>query len=107
VPSIRNLVWGGALALAVLTAAVYACVTVPGTPTSVTTLMSGCEQRFTLEWPVDSPPGGTRKLSGYITGQRAGHAEPVRRLVQALDASGLPRLRLGLHAHSELVRRIF
>jgi hypothetical protein len=88
VRSVQKLAWGGGLALVVLTAAVYASVSFRGTPTSVTTLMTGWEQRFMLEWTVEAPPGGPRRLSGYITGQRAGHAEPVRLLVQALDPSG-------------------
>jgi hypothetical protein len=52
-------------------------------------LMCGWEQRFNLEWTVPSPSGGRRRLSGYITSRQGGHAEPVRLLVQALDASGI------------------
>jgi hypothetical protein len=87
VPSVRELVWGGALALGVA-ALVYASVSFRGTPASVTTQMSGWEQHFKLEWTVDSAPGGKRRLSGYVTKQSGGHAEPMRLLVQALDASG-------------------
>ena len=55
---------------------------------SVTTLTEGWERRFKLEWTVEAPSGGPRKLSGYITSQPAGHAEVVRLLIQALDDKG-------------------
>ena len=87
--SIRKPVLGVVLALAALAVAVYAGVTFRGVPPSVTTLMSGWEQRFHLEWTVQSPGGGRRRLGGYITSRQGGHAEPVRLLVQALDASGV------------------
>jgi hypothetical protein len=67
---------------------VYAAVSFRGTPPSTTTLMSGWEQRFTLEWTVASEPGRGSRVSGYITSQYGEHAEPVRLLVQAVDASG-------------------
>lgn len=82
---IRKPAWGVAPALAAVAAAVYAGVSFRGVPPDVTTLMSGWEQRFSLEWTVRSPSG---RLSGYITSRQGGHAEPVRLLVQALDASG-------------------
>jgi hypothetical protein len=84
----RKLVWGGGLAVALATAGVYAGVTLRGTPSSMTTLMSGWEQRFTLEWTVESEPGRSPRLRGYITSQHGEHAEPVRLLVQAFDANG-------------------
>ena len=87
-PRVRTLAWGGGLALAVLTARVYASVSFRGIPASVTTLMSGWDQRFKLEWSVESVPDSTRRLRGYITSQHGEHAEPVRLLVQAVDASG-------------------
>jgi hypothetical protein len=74
--------------LVLLTAWVFAAVTYRGTPMSVTTLTEGWERRFKLEWTVEPPAGGARKLSGYITSQQGGHAELVRLLVQALDDKG-------------------
>jgi hypothetical protein len=88
VRSARRLAWGGALGLAALTAVVYAGVSFRGTPMSVTTQMSGWERHFKLEWTVDSPPTGGRRLSGYVTKETGGHADPMRLLVQGLDASG-------------------
>jgi hypothetical protein len=88
VPSARKLVGIAALALAAVAALVYASGTFRGGQTSVTTLMSGWERHFTLEWTVDAPAGDRRRLSGYLTKQTDGHAEPMRLLVQALDAAG-------------------
>jgi hypothetical protein len=85
----RTLVWaGGALAAVAATAGVYAAVSFRGTSPSTTTLMSGWEQRFKLEWTVATEPGRGSRLHGYITSQYGEHAEPVRLLVQAVDASG-------------------
>lgn len=86
--SVRKPVWGVALALAALAAAVYAGVSFRGVPPDATTLMAGWEQRFSLEWTAPPAAAGWRRLSGYITSRQGGHAEPVRLLVQALDASG-------------------
>ncbi len=89
-PSARQLILGGGLALVALGAAVYANVSGQRTsPTPVaTTLMTGWESRFKIEWNVESETGGTRRIRGYITSQHGEYAEPVRLLAQALDASG-------------------
>jgi hypothetical protein len=84
----RKPVWGVALVLAALAAAVYAGVSFRGVPPDVTTMTSGWEQHFNLEWTVESPSDGRRRLKGYITSRQGGHAEPVRLLVQGRDASG-------------------
>ena len=54
---------------------------------SVTTLTTGWEKHFTLEWTVESPPGGIT-LRGSVTSSHGAPAEPMRLLAQALDASG-------------------
>lgn len=89
-PSARQLILGGGLALVALAAAVYASVSGQRTPSTpaATTLMTGWEGRFKLEWSVESEAGGTRRIRGYITSQHGEYAEPVRLLAQALDASG-------------------
>jgi hypothetical protein len=78
-----------------LALAVYAGVTsreprAPAAPAAPATLMYGWEQKFKLEWQVESARG-TRLLRGYVTSQHGEHAEPVRLLVQGLDASGSPQ----------------
>src|SRR2546430_17111177 len=55
---------------------------------STTSLMQGWEHWFKLEWSVESEPGGGKHIRGYITNEYGGSAQPVRRLAQALDASG-------------------
>jgi hypothetical protein len=52
------------------------------------TLVAGWEHRFSLDWSVESEPGPTRRVRGYITSQYGESAEPVRMLAQALDSSG-------------------
>jgi hypothetical protein len=79
---IRKPAWGVAPALAAVAAAVYAGVSFRGVPPDVTTLMSGWEQRFSLEWTVRSPSG----LGVPALPARDVAAQPL--LVQALDASG-------------------
>jgi hypothetical protein len=54
---------------------------------SVSTLMSGWEQHFTLDWVVEPESGDTRRVSGYVYNQSGEYAEPLRVLVKALDAS--------------------
>ena len=53
-----------------------------------TTLVAGWEYRFSLDWTVESEPGPTRRVRGYISSHYGESAEPVRILAQALDASG-------------------
>jgi hypothetical protein len=57
-------------------------------PPSVTTLMAGWEQKFTLEWSVDPEPGGTRRVRGYVVSRYGQRAEPMRVLGRALDGAG-------------------
>lgn len=59
-----------------------------GTPASTTTLMTGWEQKFSLEWTVVSEPGGTQRLEGYVVSKFGQAVEPFRVLGRALDASG-------------------
>jgi hypothetical protein len=57
-------------------------------PQSNTTLMFGWEHHFGIEWTVVTDPNGTRRIQGYVTNFYGRHADPVRVLGQALDASG-------------------
>ena len=88
--------WGGGIVLAGLSLAVYAGVASrdarPTSPPTAAppTLMYGWEQKFKIEWSVESA-GGARRLRGYITSQHGELAEPLRLLVQGVDASGSPQ----------------
>ncbi len=55
---------------------------------STTTLMAGWEQKFKLDWTVETEPGGTHRIRGYVVSQYGQHADPLRVLGQALDTSG-------------------
>ena len=54
---------------------------------TTTTLMSGWEQHFTVEW-ADQAQNGARRVTGYVYASKGDDAEGVRLLAQALDASG-------------------
>ena len=49
---------------------------------SVTTLTTGWEKHFTVEWTVESQPGGVT-LRGSVTGSHGARAEPMRLLPAA------------------------
>ena len=55
---------------------------------SMTTLMPGWEQFFSLEWTVGAEREGSRQLDGYILNRYGEYATDIRLLVQSLDASG-------------------
>jgi hypothetical protein len=52
-----------------------------------TTLMSGWEEHFTVEWAA-TPTNGGRRITGRVYDHKGEYAEDVRLLAQALDASG-------------------
>jgi hypothetical protein len=84
--AVRRSVVAGALGLAVLIGS--GCGTA-GTPGAVTTtLMTGWEQWFTLEWTVESDRNDTRRIRGYIVNRHGQAVEPLRLLTRAFDASG-------------------
>lgn len=59
-----------------------------GVSPSTTTLMAGWQQKFELDWQAKPGPDGTQRIQGYIVSRQGHSAEPVRVLVQVLDASG-------------------
>ena len=59
-----------------------------GVSPSTTTLMAGWQQKFELDWQAKPGPDGTQRIQGYIVSRHGHSAEPVRVLVQVLDASG-------------------
>lgn len=76
--------------VALLAAGVPACGTASGylTPSeSTTTLMSGWEHWFTVDWSVEPEPDGTGRVGGYLTNAHGTAAGSIRLLAQALDSS--------------------
>jgi hypothetical protein len=59
----------------------------PASPPAAT-LMAGWEHQFELDWQVTPEDGGTQRIQGYLVNRNGRRAEPVRVLVQAIDASG-------------------
>jgi len=93
---VGRVVWAAGAAFAGLALAVYAGVASrdarPTSPPAAApqTLMYGWEQKFKIEWSVESERGA-RRLRGYVTSQHGELAEPLRLLVQGVDASGSPQ----------------
>ena len=50
--------------------------------------MAGWQEKFDVDWQAKPEPGGIQRIQGYIVSRYGRSAEPVRVLVQALDASG-------------------
>jgi hypothetical protein len=55
---------------------------------TTTTLMSGWEHHFTVEFAADQGRNGTRRVSGYINNNKGEFAIDLRVLARAVDASG-------------------
>ena len=72
--------------IAAMTAACAGTGSSPPSTMTTTTLMSGWEQHFTVEW-ADQAQNGARRVTGHVYASK-GDAEGVRLLAQALDASG-------------------
>ena len=72
--------------IAAMTAACAGPGANPPSTMTTTTLMSGWEQHFTVEW-ADEGQNGARRVTGHVYASK-GDAEGVRLLAQALDASG-------------------
>lgn len=53
-----------------------------------TTLMSGWEQHFSIEWAASQGSGGTQRVTGYVYNRHGEYALGLRVLAQAVDASG-------------------
>ena len=84
--SIRSL-----LLITLIAATVAACAGTGATPpltSTTTTLMSGWEKHFTLEWAASPGQNGSRRLNGYVHNRNGEFAIQLRVLAQALDASG-------------------
>jgi len=57
----------------------------PGSPT---TLMSGWEHHFSIDWTAVEQTGNTRRVSGYVSNHNGEFATHLRVLAQALDPAG-------------------
>jgi hypothetical protein len=57
----------------------------PGSPT---TLMSGWEHHFSIDWTAVEQTGNTRRVSGYVSNHNGEFATHLRVLAQALDLAG-------------------
>jgi len=60
----------------------------PPLTSTATTLMSGWEQHFTVEWAAGQGQNGLRRVSGYVYNRHGEFATSLRVLAQALDPSG-------------------
>ena len=83
------------IGLAVLPVVLAACGTSSYRPesepvpsVSVTTLVAGWENKFSVDWNVVEGRDSSRVVEGYVQSQYGEGAQPVRLLVQALDNSG-------------------
>lgn len=76
--------------LAAMTAACANMSTGAAPPPSMTatTLMSGWEQHFSIDWAASQGRGGNQRVTGYIYNRHGEHAQDVRVLAQAVDQSG-------------------
>jgi hypothetical protein len=80
------------LLASLITAMTAACAGTNTSPPPImpaTTLMSGWEQHFTIDWTADERQNGTRRVTGHIYNYKGGYAEDVRLLALALDPSGV------------------
>ncbi len=74
--------------IAAVTAACAGTNASPPLTTTATTLMSGWEQHFTVEWAADQGQNGARRVTGYVYNRKGEYAEDLRVLAQALDPAG-------------------
>jgi hypothetical protein len=60
----------------------------PPLGTGYTTLMSGWEHHFRIDWTAAEQSPTTRRVSGYVYNQNGEFATSLRVLAQAVDSSG-------------------
>jgi len=65
-----------------------ACATTPEPRTTATTLMSGWEQHFSIEWAAVEQGSTVRTVRGYVSSQHGEFATNLRVLAQAIDSDG-------------------
>jgi hypothetical protein len=65
-----------------------ACATYGPSPSTTTTLMSGWEYHFSIDWTAVEQSQNARKVSGYIYNNHGELATHLRVLAQAIDPAG-------------------
>jgi hypothetical protein len=77
----------GLLIIVILTTST-ACATYGPSPSTTTTLMSGWEYHFSIDWTAVEQSQSSRKVSGYIYSNHGERATHLRVLAQAIDPAG-------------------
>ena len=65
-----------------------ACATYGPSPSTTTTLMSGWEYHFSIDWTAAEQTQSSRKVSGYIYSNHGERATSLRVLALAIDPAG-------------------
>jgi hypothetical protein len=65
-----------------------ACASYGPSPSTTTTLMSGWEHHFSIDWTAAEQSQSSRKVSGYIYNNHGELATHLRVLAQAIDPAG-------------------
>jgi len=65
-----------------------ACASYGPSPSTTTTLMSGWEHHFSIDWTAVEQSQSSRKVSGYIYNNHGELATHLRVLAQAIDPAG-------------------
>jgi hypothetical protein len=86
VASVRFVILVGAIAA--ITSACAGTGAAPPLSMTETTLMSGWEQHFSIEWAADPGRNGAQRVTGYVYSRKGEYALDLRVLAQAVDASG-------------------
>ena len=60
-------------------------------PSSTTTLMTGWERRFTLDWTVTPQDDGSSRVEGYVSNLDGERATSLRVMARAVDSQGQVR----------------
>jgi len=76
------------LVIIMIVSACAACATAPEPRTTATTLMSGWEQHFSIEWAAVEQGSTARTVRGYVSSQHGEFATNLRVLAQAIDSDG-------------------
>jgi hypothetical protein len=65
-----------------------ACASYGPSPSTTTTLMSGWEHHFSIDWTAAEQSQSSRKVSGYVYNHNGEYATHLRVLAQAIDPTG-------------------
>jgi hypothetical protein len=76
------------LLITVMSTMSAACASYGPSPSTTTTLMSGWEHHFSIDWTAAEQSQSSRKVSGYIYNNHGELATHLRVLAQAIDPAG-------------------